>query len=278
MKPGRWMLISAMTLVPLVMGQSCPLFSGGSSQPTLTEDERSALESSLASARSLSQGIAVVQAPATDDASGLVAGSVTVGTCPAITTELAPDSEEGVAASLTIDFGATPCEPSVLPGLFCSGSAEGTFNSVQRSIVVTYDSLTCGDDSLNGTTEITYLPTLVGFNLVGSFDLNWTNSSGSVATDGQGNYAYNRSTKTSSIGSFSGSITDASGEYTAMFTDVVISYPNNANLIPSGGVITLTGPDIRKLTVRFDADSPTTGEVDVSVSDGAFHTVDLDSL
>ncbi|MEP0842700.1 MAG: hypothetical protein HRF43_08310 [Phycisphaerae bacterium] len=276
MKPLRWTMAAVLGVLPLVLGQGCPWF-----QPVITslaEGEGPAIASVVEAAAGLTQAVAAVQTPASEDSSPLPAGTNTTGTCPAITTQLAEDAEEGIAASLTIDFGSTPCEPTAMPGRFCSGSATGVFNRPLRSIVITFNQLTCGQDALSGSAEMSYLPTETGIYLYGSFDLDWTSGADQVTTRGQGNYTYNRDSRTSRIGLFNGSVTDAGTEYAVGFNDVVVSYQNNANLVPSSGVISLSGTTIRNLRVRFDESSPTTGEVEVSVNGSAYFTVNLFEL
>jgi len=198
---------------------------------------------------------------------------VSFGTCPVITTAIGTG-----AVDLSIDFGASPCVPAVFPDLSCSGSATGSFSASSSSIAVAFNSIGCNGKSLTGQADVTFNLSQTGVVLSGSFDLGWLNGGESITTTGAGQFHYDRTGKSTTITSFNGSVTNPEGTYTAVCTDLVVSYQNNANLVPSAGTIDLSGPNVRSLTIRFNADSPSTGEVEMSIAGGVFFTVNLSEL
>lgn len=276
MRNAGWLaLVPVMVALPLMVGSGCP---GAETVPTvadLTTQEKVAGDAMLAATAAISEATGVTQAPTdTDDnAAASIPEGVSFGTCPVVTTALGTGS-----VALTIDFGAQPCTPEFFPELACSGSATGTYTAGASSIAVTFNSIGCNSKSLSGDAEVTFNLSQSGVVLTGTFDLGWLDGSESVDTAGAGEFHYDRTAKATTISSFSGTVTNGDGTYTAVCTDVVVSYQNNANLIPSGGTIELSRPNIRSLTLRFNADSPTTGDFEMSIAGGPFFTVNLSEL
>lgn len=276
MRAVRWLsLVVAMVVLPLIVGAGCPSAAGQFSVADLTAQEKAAAASMLASAAALSEAAGVTQSPADTEnhAAASLPGAVSFGTCPVITTAIGSG-----AVDLTIDFGALPCVPAVFPGLSCAGSATGSFSAATSSIAVTFNTIGCSGKSLTGQAEVTFSLSQTGVDLSGTVDLGWLSDGENITTAGAGQLHYDRTAKTTTIASFSGTTTNADGAYTAVCADLVVSYQNNVNLVPSSGTIALSGPNIRSLTIRFNENSPSTGEVEVSIAGSAFFTVNLSEL
>lgn len=279
MRTIHWLPAAAVAVsMPFLMGQACSLFG----TPALSQDDLTALEGTAIQAAAMKAAGALTQATSTAQSpvrtEGDPAGQgVVFGSCPVVTLAANPAGEEDLALTLTVDFG-TGCVPPGLTGYTCSGSATGSFSSTSKHIGVAFHQITCNSRSLAGSADVNYTIGATGVNLDGSFNLTWTAEGEATTVAGQGIVGYDNSAKASTIATFNGSISGAGGTYTVSFADVVVSYQNNANLIPSAGVITLSGAGLRTLTIRFDANSPSTGQVEVSIAGGPFFSVDLNAL
>lgn len=270
-------VVAAITL-PFVMGQACPFF--GQPSPTeLTAGESAALEAVLQATAALSQATGVAQLPANQNIDPEAEpDSTTEGDCPVVSTSAIP-AAEGRSRTVTINFGAAACPAPSFPGLSCSGSASGTLNRFARTTALTFDNLSCGSQTLNGQVQAAFEFAPAGVNLNGTFSLTLSVDGEDITVAGQGGLlGFDRATHTTTLGVFIASISDGGAAYTAGFTDVVLGYQNNPDLIPSSGVISLSGPTIRSLTIRFNANSPATGEAEVSIAGGPFFTVNLREL
>ncbi|GMU22262.1 MAG: hypothetical protein AMXMBFR13_23500 [Phycisphaerae bacterium] len=275
----QWPFVAVMVLaIPLVLGQGCPPSASEPepqyTQADLTDVEKSAVDSVVEACAALAQSTSMAQNAADDTTSP---NGRTFGTCPVVTTGLATEGEGNLTVDLNMDFGAG-CAP--LEGYACSGSASGTFTQFSRHIGLAFNNITCNADTLAGTADVTYSITSAGVGLVGQFNLTWVSGTDSIATSGNGSYNYHRGAAASTITTFDGSITDSNGTYTVNLADVVVSYTNNAVLIPSAGVSTLTQPNgpIRRISVRFNSTSPATGDVEVSINGSEFFPVNIYTL
>jgi len=271
----RWSPLALVLMAwPLLMGQGCPSAQRPLSGTQLAAKEKSAVDSAREGLTALSEAVGVSQAPA--DAShntSVLPGSVTFGTCPAITTA----AGQG-AIDLTIDFGDSPCVPALFPDLSCEGSATGTLNAGAAEITISFNGIGCNSKSLTGQGDVTFNLAQSDVGLAGTFELMWVSNGTITAVDGAGDFQYDRTAKAATVTSFNGTLTNADSTYTAVCTGLVIDPENNANLVPSAGTMDLSGSIIRALTIRFDANSPSTGDVEVSVDGGDFFTVNLYDL
>jgi len=271
-------LIAPATLLPLLMGQACPLLPPPQPPSTeLTAAERAAVDTAIEVAAALSQATGVAQLPADPSIIPEEEPDTNVmGTCPVVTTTAL---EEGLGRILTIGFGASPCPPEVFPGLSCSGSATGALNRADRTVALNFNSLSCDSTTLNGLVQAIYDFSPSGVNLNGSFNLTWLSEGRTFTITGNTSLiGHDRVTHATTIGSLNALVSEGDATYTVSLADVVVSYQNNANLIPSAGVIVISGPNIRTLTIRFNAESPVTGEAEVRIGGGPFFTVNLLAL
>ncbi len=218
---------------------------------------------------------------------------VTFGTCPevtksgSLTASLADglDLAEGEVA-LTVDFGEQPCTALVVEEedftLACSGSATGTFSLTEETIGLVFDSISCNEQALDGTVDLSYDLYYPGVALDGAWDLTWYPGNEAIGTEGNGKGAYEPAVSgccdVTSIEEFTGNITYEGYEWSTSIQDLLISLEEYCSFIPYGGSITLDGPDIRTITITFTENSPTTGEVAISIDGSQSFTVSLYEL
>lgn len=256
----RLPVVLAMIVLPWLAGSGCP--GNPVSEEVFTTVEKTALDSARMSAASLFEAAGVTQTPAgAVNNAATVPGELSFGTCPVVTTTVGQG-----AVDLSINFGTTPCVPAVFPDLTCTGSAVGTFNAGASTIAITLNAIGCNGKSLNGAAAVNFSLSQAGVGLEGTFDLMWLADGIMVSTNGAGQFQYNHTAQTTTVPSFSGTLTCVDGTYSTVCTGLVVSYQNNANLIPSAGTIELFGEGIRSLVITFNENSPITGLVQITIN------------
>jgi len=242
------------------------------------DDYSDEIETAAQSAASLAQAGGTTQniSGGGSDSAGLtVFNAGTTGTCPEV--EISLSNISGLEFSVSLDFG-DGCAVLGSDDHVCSGSAAGSISQLNQSVEMSFDELQCTGGSLNGEVAATFDITAEEVELDGEWNLSASQDSASWTTDGDGTVVYDRAGGFTTITSFTGSIGNGATSWSATFTDVVISYQNNANLIPNAGTIVISGSDIPEITLQFDSDSPSTGEVEVSINGSPAVTVDLDEI
>lgn len=273
MTRNHWVCMLVMpALAFFCSAQGCPSTESGSISD-LTAAEQKAIQDAFRSVRTLTPAASAVQSATGAD---VLAGQAarTVGTCPQIT---ANTSADGTSLTIAVDFGSG-CAPVYYPSLTCSGGASGTLNVSTLSIVVAFNQLACGGDSVNGTANLTFGWTGVNATLAGAWDLAATIDGVTGFTAGDGACAYDGGAYASGVTSFDGTARQGSDQWTLKMTDVWVSFYKYANFIPYSGEIILSSPVIRQLKFKFDADSPTTRQVQVSIGGGRYVAMDLEAL
>lgn len=279
----RTLTIVLLALTAAIWMGGCPSgTSGTTTDPnTLTDAEKNAATTAARAVESLAQATGTAQST-TNDPNDQSAFTIptgvterTFGNCPEVAFTLSND--DLLTFNLTIDFG-TGCTPVYLPEYACAGAASGTFDQRNQNIQMTFNTITCGVATLTGDVNLDYERDASKVALDGAWDLTYVDSVGTVVTDGNGNCEYDRTAYITTIPSFTGTITAESKVWSATCTGIVTSFYNNSVFMPYAGQVTLTGPDIRDITIKFDEDSPTTGVVQVSVGGGPFFAVGLYSL
>jgi len=274
---------SILCLWPLLIGQGCPATSGGGgSLSDLTDLEKKAVSYAVKSAGGMSQGAFVAQSSTGDlgDSSQVAPKDTSFGTCPAVSKSGSLLDSEPV--TLTVDFGTEPCTALVSQdgseSLVCSGSAGGTFDRSNRAIALQFNNITCNSDSLDGAADVVYTLGL-DIALAGDWDLTWIYSGFTTITDGTGTCSYDTANWITTISPFAGTISDnQSWSFSVSMTDIKVSFLLYASFIPYNGSMTLSGSDIRTITLTFNENSPAAGEVQVSIAGGATFTVSLADL
>lgn len=257
----------------------------GTDTASLTSTEEDAAEAAAQASQSLAEALNVSKAASEDDEDQasfdvpeIPSGSLstTFGTCPEVELEAASDGL--LTFDLTIDFGTTGCTPYGYDDYTCTGSASGSFDQQEQNIDLTFESISCNDETLTGTVDATYDIDGQAFSLDGDWDLTYVNDTGTAATEGDGDCSYNASTYVTTITSFDGTVTDTVYTWNAIMTGINVSFVTYGNYIPYSGSMTLSGTTIRTMTVRFDEDSPTTGIVEVSINGAPYFEVDIYNL
>ena len=285
-------------LLPFMMGQGCqPPADGGGTDGTdvgtddLTSLENKAIIAGCNAPGALAQAADVSQNATGDLGSGGSQQSVpqdkdaTFGTCPEVT----KDGSLGSGVDLTIDFGQTPCtalsvqqEDGSLYTYTCSGSASGSFSLASQSMSLTFSNLSCNDQALDGSASLSYSLLVPGVQLEGTWNLSWYPGTEAIGTSGTGTVSYVPVTggccDVTHIEEFAGNVTEGEYEWSAAMTNIRVSLEKYYSFIPYSGSMTIDGPDIRALTITFNENSPTTGEITVSLENGRSVTVSLYEL
>ena len=271
----------------------------------LTDLEKQAVVAASNAPGALAQGIDVTEDSTGDlggddgDAAQIIPEDITFGTCPevsktgslsGIVTASVTDALEGEGAvTLAVDFGEEPCTALVVEEesgedftLTCSGNASGTFSLTDQNIALEFNGISCNDQALDGTADLTYNLLTSGVELQGAWDLTWYPGDEAIGTEGEGIGSYQAELSgccdVITIDEFIGNVTNDGYEWTSSMEDILISVEKYYSLIPYGGSITVDGPDIREITITFNENSPTTGEVTISIENGRAFTVTLYEL
>ncbi len=230
---------------------------------TLNETQTEALTAALDSVESLTTSVGTTQGATQGEDSQ--ASLSTTNTCPAVSFQAATAAV--VDASLTLDFG-DGCNALGSDDYFCSGQASGEFSS---TLAVEFTALSCNNNSLDGTVDFSFDRDGDDVNFSGGWDLVATQGDATLRTEGEGDATYVAEDAATTINVFTGSIRTHDGEtYGFDLATIATSYATYGNFIPFDGELTLSGATIESFTVRFDANSPTTGDVQVSVNGGDF--------
>ena len=267
-----WWMIGCLIALPLLLGQSCGTPTSEDESESLTQAQSDAVEAGVQAAASLAQAVGTSQngaGNATD--AGRMAAELSAGSCPQVTTATT-EGQQGLAVAL--DFGEG-CAPYGTTGYTCSGSADGELDLTGRTLSLTFEAIGCNTYSLDGSVALAWDRSVDEVELDGDWDLSWTADDATYGTDGAGVCRYDLDALATTVDTFTGSVTDATTTYSCDLTDVVISLVNNETLIPSSGTVTLTNDQVGALSIRFDEDSPSTGEVEVSINGGPYLPWDL---
>ncbi len=193
----------------------------------------------------------------------------TFGECPVITLNLTNASS--LAFDATVDFGDS-CKPSTATTATCSGNATGTLNGLASSIAVQFNSVTCNDNTLDGSADLVYGVSETSVELSGIWNLDWVTDTVFTGTDGEGTCVYDRTTQVVTVVTFDGTIGLNGADWPFSAEGLTIAPLGNGSLIPSTGTMTVVVSPGRLVVVTFDENSPTTGMATATV-DGSSFTV-----
>lgn len=248
----------------------CPAASetGGTTTTSLESADSETIAAVLAAVSSTATSMDTSQSALTDSAqTGRTANSA----CPEIT--FAASNNSGVSLSVALDFGAG-CSVDAID-LFCAGSATGALSTADGSFQLSFDGLSCDDRALDGSVNYTFEITESSVTTAGTWDLSYTDAGGSVEVTSTGNASHDRTAHATTFSLVDGSVVADGKTYDFNWTNVTTSYFANGNFVPQAGQIIVTNENNRSLTVKFDANSPSTGNVLVSINGGAFFTYNL---
>jgi hypothetical protein len=246
----------------------------------LSQTEGDATQAAVNSAESVAQAVAPLPTIAVNTIAPPNAqpnNGQTFGDCPATTLSPGNDPQNLFTFNLSSDFGADGCEPEG-PGSFrCSGVLVGTLAFISKTVTFTFGGLTCAGRELQGTAVLTYgLASATQVTADGTLDMDATDANGKTEIDGAVESTYDTTADTTTIDSFEGVVSDGSTQRNCSMTACVVNFKVNQNFIPLSGTMVLTGD--RTVTITFDANSPVTGVVQVSIDGGAAFAVNLNDL
>jgi hypothetical protein len=276
MKWTTALTLACASLLPALLGSAC---SPAAPDPAgdLAATERLAIRAAAWSAggftqaSGIGQNAAIVQEPA----GAAQPGSLTFGTCPQVTTTATLGSS---LLDISIEFG-TGCAIPVAPDYTCSGSASGQLEPSTGTLDLSLDAISCsGDTGLTGNVSLTYALSPTALNFTGEWDLTYTTEGQSIVLYGQGATSYSIPDSITTVSSFDGLLATDGNDWNLTLDSILVSYANKRSYLPYGGTMTASGRTIRQLVVQFNENSPSTGEVQVSVDGSAFFTVNLYEL
>jgi len=263
----------------------------------LSGDEAQAIVAASDSPGSLAQATEVTQnstgdlgdGDQSDRAKQQFVPDITFGTCPEVTKSgsLLED-----AMTLTIDFGEEPCTAVSYESegedytYVCSGSSTGTFSLdptlVSGGMELTFTEISCNEETLDGTADLSYTMSMTDLELEGDWDLTLTSAGEILTTYGTGTVSYEPELSgccdVTSIQVFEGQVSYDSYVWEAEMDSILISVEEYYSFIPYGGTLSVDGPDIRRITVTFNENSPVTGEITVSIENGRTFTTNFEEL
>lgn len=247
-----------------------------SSLSDLTSGELAAIATLIDSPGALGLGTNVLSnGPSNDEAlqTSLNAGD-SFGTCPVVS--FTATQGDALTLGLSIDFG-TGCTPTGSTAV-CSGEAAGTYTLVSNTIDASFANLGCDGNTLTGDAVVTASVDSSGVELNGSWTLGFNHDNVENTTGGYGTSIYDAQNARTSIPTFIGTLTEGAETYSATLSDVELSYDTYGNFIPYAGEGTVSNADLRSITVRFNENSPSTGDVEISVDGSPFFDANLNNL
>jgi len=279
MLPG---LLVCGSLIPLLMGPSCAVIQRedeghDDAAAELTRLEQNAVKSAAMAAGALSQTTSAAQnAVGREIASGgpkpadLIGGS-----CPEVSTTTTLGSG---SLDVTIDFG-DGCVLPIDPEYSCAGSVTGELTPSGNALDLEFESLSCtGETSLTGQVSVIYDLSMADVSVSGQWSLIYDVEDQRFATSGSGTCSYDLGDLITEVTEFQGLLADGIDQWNLTMEDILVCYAEKESHVPYAGTMLLFGPNIRQLTIRFNENSPSTGEVQVSIAAGPFFTVDIYEL
>ncbi len=262
----------------------------GSPDKTLTNSEQAAIEDALTAAEAIVNATTVTQSStATSEqaqSAQLAPGgsaSIQFGNCPVVSASASNILTGQGQFDLTMDFG-TGCSPLGQPDYTVSGSFSGSLSNANNSLSMDFNALTITEDqftnSLDGTLAGTYQRDPNSVEISGEWNLTYQDNFnlGTLIVSGTCTARYDRSDLSTNIVTYNGTLSDGNISFSVTMTNIKISFAQNGNFIPMGGTITISGSDIRTISITFTQDTPKTGEVIVSIDGGQEFTFSLDEL
>lgn len=239
---------------------------------TLSTTERQGVQAALSSIESLTHAAGTAQATtgtsvgAAAEASSFTlpeSGELAFGICPQVLLQASLATE---ALSASVDYG-DGCTPLAADDYLVSGTATGTYTDGDQAgaVDITINITVNNASTLDGEIGVAFTRTGDGVDLDGDWDISYTTATDTIVTDATGLAGYESVSATTTFVDFEGTVSDGTTSWEIVLDAVATSYQQNANFIPFAGSITLTGSDIRMLTVTFNSDSPSTGVVEVTV-------------
>lgn len=239
---------------------------GGLTGSTLSNSDQDAIAAAVAALESATNSINTSQ-----DVVQLQEQTARETDCP--TVEFSASNAGGLTAAVSVDFG-TSCTPST-GNSSCGGTASGSLSALTSTLSLNFESLTCDGKSLNGTVEFGFESAESAVTVTGDWDITFSEGESTVGLDATGEATFDIDDLSTTFVSVTGVIDDNGDEFACEWDNVVTSYFNNDNFIPQAGEINLSGNGIKSMTVRFNATSPSTGDVEVSINGGAFFVYNL---
>lgn len=232
---------------------------------SLTPAEIDALRSVLQATAQLTQAVILAQALATGGEAS---------PCPAIT---------ATNSTVNASFGAG-CTVTTAPEFVCSGNLLATRTNdfagpPQRSqLSLTFQNAACQPSSpLTGEANILFNGgSLIDLN--GFWNLSYTQAGTTVNLAGNGDLQYDVTRRFVNLLSFNGQLNAGGTVRSLVLLGLVLSRTAQTPTIPQTGTATVAGQGIRTLTLIFDANSPTTSQILISVDNGAPFAVDINNL
>ncbi len=248
-------------------------------EESLTSDETTAVNSAVRAvswfAGPAGIGQEIVASQPADTETKSIKDTVAVAGCPTLT--LSPTDQAG-AFNVSLDF-AEGCPVPGQSGLSCSGSVTGEVNFTDSHLTFNFNTLSCGDSPvLEGNIDVDYVVAEPAIDFTGTWDISATTDDRVTRIVGPGTVSYDTSSNIVTIDQFSGQLTRDSTTSNITVDGVQIPLTDNPSLIPNAGTIQLNGGLLRQMTIRFNADSPSTGTVDVSIFGLIFFPVQLSGL
>jgi hypothetical protein len=247
-----------------------------SAMDVLTASEQNALQNATEAANGLTNVAGTNRAGAGFPDTGPAQYSEPSDGCPSVLAVLEGDDEQFIF-SLDIDYG-NGCTPLWDPDATCSGRAVGTLSLFEQRAETNFEAFSCGESSINGDAAVNYDWTGTAWSSKGNWNLQFTDENGNSSTTGVGTTEYDLVNELVTVVFFDGSVTDDDENWNVTLEDVVVSSTNCGCKIPEQGTVTLSGSEIRTLIIRFNADTPNTGEIEVSIDGEPFFTVTIRDL
>ncbi len=276
-------IVPALALGALALTVGCP-----NPTPTPTDDtqalsntERTGADEAVDAAGAVVLAAGAVQGIAqgtVPPSTGQTNNGLQFGECPVNTLTLGGNGQ--VSFSMTSDFGSTGCDPQGDGSFTCAGVISGTYapSTDSKTVTLTFDGLTCANRSVTGTAQLVFAISGNTISADGDLDVTATRDGDKADVNGEVMTTYDLSTGDTTIDSFIGTVGEGGETRDCTMTDCLINFRTNGNFIPESGTMIVTGDSGRQITIVFDADSPATGNVTVSIDGGPSFVVNVNEL
>lgn len=241
---------------------------------TPSNTESAAVVAARSAISALITSIDTAQSGTTGQTGGQSAAAApqTEANCPTVTFS---QQQSGVQMlSVTLGFGSG-CTLNSVNGFECSGSATGSYDPASALITLTFDQLTCADQGLAGSVTLGFTRRNSTVTLAGDFDLTWADGSQSTQAEGAGAATFDATARHTTIETFSGNAARDGQSYALSLDGIRVSYAAWGNFVPFSGEMTVSAGTIRTISIRFNANSPVTGEIEVRYAGGDYQSANL---
>lgn len=186
-----------------------------------------------------------------------------------------PQTNVDMMDDVTLDYGAE-CLVLGVPGYVCTGTAAG--HAEGAAINLQFDEMSCQSRVFDGLVDVTVESGGGFIGIGGQWQLELGFGVTKVTTAGSGSCNFGGPSLRTAILFFDGTMNLGSDEFMVTIDDIVVSFVEHGSFIPEGGTYHLSSDALGNLGLRFTADSPVSGNFQVTLGTQTPVTLNVDDL